>query len=127
MDVLVGSNRDEGTFFVRPGMTKEQFTGQARQRFGVLAEEFFKLYPTGSETETHDSYLASFRDEAAWHMRKFAELQSRLGSRAFVYYFTHVPPSPPGRPSRGATHVAEIPYMFDNLPARVAWTDVEHY
>ena len=35
------------------------------------------------------------------------------------------PPAGPNatdRPSRGATHVAEIPYMFDNLP-RMPWTD----
>lgn len=125
VDVLVGSNRDEGTFFMRPGMTTEQFRSQVRLRFGVLADEFFKLYPADSDADTHDSYLASFRDEAAWHMRTFAELQAKLGNRAFVYYFTHVPPSPPDRPSRGATHVAEIPYMFDNLPAGVAWTDVD--
>jgi para-nitrobenzyl esterase len=127
VDVLVGSNRDEGTLFVRPDLTTDQFTGQVRQRFGVLADEFFKLYPASSEAETNDSYLMSFRDELAWHMRKFAELQAKLGARAFVYYFSHVPPSPPGRPSRGATHVAEISYMFDNLLAGAAWTDSDRH
>lgn len=125
VDVLVGSNRDEGTFFIRPNQTMDQFTHQARQRFGLLADGFFKLYPASTETEAHDSALASFRDEAAWHMRKFAELQAKRGNKAFVYYFTHVPPAPPGRPSRGATHVAEIPYMFDNLPAGRPWTDTD--
>jgi para-nitrobenzyl esterase len=55
----------------------------------------------------------------------FAELQAKRGNAAFVYYFTRVPPSPPDRPSRGATHVAEIPYMFDNLAAGSPWTDVD--
>src|SRR6188474_3415681 len=34
VDLLVGSNKDEGTFFARPGLTAERFTAQARQRFG---------------------------------------------------------------------------------------------
>ncbi len=125
MDILVGSNRDEGTFFMGPGLRTEDFTAQVRQRFGVLADEFFKLYPVGSEAQTYASYLASFRDEAAWHMRTFADLQGKLGKRTFVYYFTRVPPPPPGRPSRGATHVAEIPYVFDNLLEGPAWSDAD--
>jgi para-nitrobenzyl esterase len=125
VDVLVGSNQDEGTFFPRPGLTAEQFTGGAKQRFGVLADGFAKLYPAADDVQATQSYLASFRDETAWHMRTFAALQAKRGNKAYVYYFTRVPPSPPGRPSRGATHVAEIPYSFDNLTAGPPWTDVD--
>jgi carboxylesterase type B len=123
--LLVGSNKDEGTFFQRPGLTAEQFTSQARQRFGVLADGFLKMFPAAIDAEAATAYLASFSDEAAWTMRKFAELQAKQGNDAFVYYFTRVPPALPDRPSRGATHVAEIPYMFDNLAPPVPWTDVD--
>jgi para-nitrobenzyl esterase len=125
VDLLVGSNKDEGTFFQRPGLTAEQFTTQARQRFGVLADGFFKLFPAADDAQASASYLASFSAEAAWAMRKFAELQAKQGNDAYVYYFTRVPPTLPDRPSRGATHVAEIPYMFDNLAPPVPWTDVD--
>ena len=125
VDLLVGSNKDEGTFFQRPGLTAEQFTGQARQRFGVLADGYLKIYPAATDEQTVTSYLSSFSDEAAWHMRKFAELQNKRGGKAYVYYFTRVPPAPPDRPSRGATHVAEIPYMFNNLAPGQPWTDVD--
>jgi para-nitrobenzyl esterase len=125
VDILVGSNQDEGTFFARPGLTAAQFTTQARQRFGVLADGYLKMFPAADDAAANSSYLASFRDEAAWHQRKFAELQAKRGNKTFVYYFTHVPPTLPDRPSRGATHVAEIPYMFDNLPAGLPWTDVD--
>jgi len=126
VDLLIGSNKDEGTFFQRPGLTTEAFTNQAKQRFGVLADGFFKLFPATDDSQASQAYLASFSDEAAWAMRKFAELQAKRGSNAYVYYFTRVPPSPPDRPSRGATHVAEIPYMFNNLPAGpVPWTDTD--
>jgi para-nitrobenzyl esterase len=126
VDLLVGSNQDEGTFFARPGLTAEQFTTQARQRFGVLADAFLKMYPAADAEQAHRSYLASFSDEAAWTMRTFGTLQAKRGSDVYLYFFTRVPPTTPDRPSRGATHVAEIPYMFDNLPAGpVAWTDTD--
>jgi para-nitrobenzyl esterase len=125
VDVLVGSNKDEGTFFPRPGLTAAQFASQARQRFGVLADGYLDLYPAGSDEQANASYLASFSDETAWHVRKFAELQAKRGAKAFVYYFTRVPPPLPDRPSRGATHVAEIPYSFNNLAAGPPWTDVD--
>jgi len=125
VDLLVGSNKDEGTFFQRQGLTAEQFKGQARQRFGVLANDFLATFPASDDAQASSSYLASFSDEAAWAMRKFAEVQAKQGNSAYVYYFTRVPPSLPDRPSRGATHVAEIPYMFNNLAPPVPWTDVD--
>ena len=125
VDLLVGSNKDEGTFFQRPGLTAEQFTSSAKQRFGVLAERFLKLFPAGDDGQASASYLASFSDEAAWAMRKFADLQAKKGRETYLYYFTRVPPTLPDRPSRGATHVAEIPYMFDNLAPPVPWTETD--
>jgi para-nitrobenzyl esterase len=125
VDLLVGSNKDEGTFFQRPGLTAEQFTSEAKQRFGVLADGFLKLFPARDDTQASAAYLASFSDEAAWAMRKFADLQAKRGGNAYLYYFTRVPPTLPDRPSRGATHVAEIPYMFDNLAPPVPWTDID--
>ena len=46
--------------------------------------------------------------------------------KAYLYYFTHVPPTAPGTPSRGATHGAETSYVFQNLtPASLPWTDLD--
>ncbi len=125
VDLLVGSNQDEGTFFARPNFTAEQFRDQAKQRFGALADRYLAMYPADDDAQALQSYLRAFRDEATWHMRRFGALQAKRGAGAYVYYFTHVPPSAPGRPSRGATHVAEIPYMFDNLPTGQDWTPVD--
>lgn len=128
VDVLLGSNQDEGTFFSRPGGTNaDQFTKQSKQRFGALADTFLKLYPAGSDAEAEASKLASFRDELGWLMRKWAQVQSTRGKgTSYLYYFTHVPPSAPGAPSRGATHGAETSYVFNNLaPANLSWTDLD--
>jgi hypothetical protein len=39
-----------------------------------------------------------------------------------AYYFTHVPP---GSGERGATHTAELAYMFNNPPANRSWTEAD--
>jgi para-nitrobenzyl esterase len=128
VDLLVGSNHDEGTFFSRPGasVSAEQFSGTAKRRFADQADAYLKLYPASSDTEAGASQLAGFRDEMGWHMREWAQLQSERGkAKAYLYYFTHVPPTAPGQPSRGATHTADLAYMFDNQPPNVMWTDVD--
>ena len=127
VDILVGSNHDEGTFFTRPGGgSAEQFSGAAKKRFTDMADAYLKLYPASSDTEAGASQLASFRDEMGWHMREWAQLQSARGKgKAYLYFFTHVPPSAPGQPSRGATHTADLAYMFDNPAPNGTWTDTD--
>lgn len=128
VDILVGSNQDEGTFFSRPGSSNaDSFIKQSQQRFGALADTFLKLYPAGSNAEAEASQLASFRDELAWLMNQWARLHSARGKgKTYLYYFTHVPPAAPGVPSKGATHGAETSYVFQNLtPASLPWTDLD--
>jgi para-nitrobenzyl esterase len=128
--LLVGSNKDEGTFFLEKGPA-DRFLENSRRRFGDLADTFLKLYPAGSDDEAFASQLAAFRDELAWVMRQWAALQSKTGkSKAYLYYFTHEPPpaqdSPSGGRGAGATHGAEAPYVFDNLASPRPWTDLDH-
>ncbi len=128
--VLIGSNKDEGTFFLQP-TTAAKFIEQAHRRYGDLADRFLKLYPAGSDEEATASQLAAFRDELGWVMRNWASLQSKTGkSKAWLYYFTHEPPpaqtaSPRGGFASGATHGAEAAYVFRNLLPGRPWTDLD--
>jgi carboxylesterase type B len=121
VDILIGSNHDEGTFFGGGNVTAEAAKSGAQRTYGDLASEFLQLYPAGSDAEASASSLARTRDEVGWHMRTWAELQTKRGRKAYVYYFTHVPP---GSGARGASHTAELNYMFGNPPANPnqAWT-----
>jgi para-nitrobenzyl esterase len=129
--LLAGSNKDEGTFFLQPTRA-ETFIERSRARFADQADTFLKLYPAGSDEEANTSQLAAFRDELAFVMRIWARAQTQTGhSKAFLYYFTHEPPPPVGSTSRGglgsgATHGAEAPYVFENLLAPRAWTELDH-
>ena len=122
VDVLIGSNKDEGTFFQR-GTTAEAFVKQAREKYGDQTDEFLKLYPAGSDAEASASSLAAFRDELVWHMQLWAKLTAKRGRKAYVYYFTQEPPAAPGVPFRGATHTAEIAYVFHNRSKQ--WTEAD--
>jgi para-nitrobenzyl esterase len=128
VDVLVGSNKDEGTFpfFGLPSGNAQQFMANVRARFGDLADTFLNLYPAGTDAEARTSQLAAFRDELSWQMRLWAELQAKLGRpKAYVFYFIHEPPVAQGQQNLGATHTAEIQYAFSTpLPGRV-WTDAD--
>jgi len=117
VDVLIGSNRDEGSFAGGRGVTAEQWTTTVRQRWGDLADAYLKLYPAGSDAEAAKSSEQQFSDEMAWHMWRYAQAQAAIGKRAYLYYFTHEPPTDPGKPNLRATHTAEIPYVFNNLKA----------
>jgi para-nitrobenzyl esterase len=115
VDVLVGSNKDEGTF---AGNTPAAaWTTRVRQRWGDLADDYLKLYPAGSDEEAARSSQMAFRDELAWHMRLYASAQAKRGSRAYWYFFTHEPPYAPDARKLKATHAVELPYVFDNLRA----------
>jgi para-nitrobenzyl esterase len=126
VDILVGSNQDEGTFFQRQGPPAAQFVTQIKERWSDLADSFLTLYPAATDEQANTSSLSAMRDEMTWHARLWAELTAKRGKKAYVYYFTHVPPAAPGQPSRGATHTAELAYVFSNLiPANRDWPDVD--
>jgi para-nitrobenzyl esterase len=122
VDVLIGSNKDEGSFTLR-GPSAEQWTMRVRGRWGDLADAYLKLYPAGSDAEAAKSSEQAFSDEMAWHMWRYAQAQAAIGKRAYLYYFTHEPPTEPGKPNLRATHTAEIPYVFNNLKAARVFPD----
>jgi para-nitrobenzyl esterase len=116
VDILVGSNKDEGSFILR-GPSAEQWITRVRGRWGDLADAYLKLYPAKSDDEAAKSSEQAFSDEMAWEMRRYAQAQSAIGKKTYLYYFTHEPPPEPGTPNLRAVHTAEIPYVFNNLQA----------
>ena len=122
VDVLAGSNKDEGSFIAQ-GPTAAEWEIGVRGRWGDMADDYLKLYPAGSNAEAAASSILQFRDEMAWHMRLYADRQTKLGKRAYWYFFTHEPPHAPGVRDLKSTHTAEIPYVFNNLAAPRVFPD----
>ncbi len=114
VDVLVGSNKDDLSFFPVKS-TPQQFEEQARARWGSLAEEYLKLYPHATDADASKSAADSSNDGAFWHMRMYADYQLKRGRKAWLYYFAQNPPAPTGQPPLPAAHASEVPYVFNNL------------
>ena len=104
----------------RPSSSRPGAAALRRARRRLLED-----VPGRDDAQAAQSYLASFSDEAAWAMRKFAELQAKRGGKAYVYYFTRVPPAPPDRPSRGATPRRRDLVHVQQSRAGQPWTDVD--
>lgn len=122
VDVLVGSNSNEAAFFGPGQQTVVALHNYGQSRFGMLADKFLRLYPADSDSKAHAAYYQAFSAEMAWNMRKLAQYQSVRGQKAWVYYFSHVPP---GQEARGATHVSELAYMFNQHEQNPKWTAID--
>jgi para-nitrobenzyl esterase len=123
VDVLVGSNQNEAgfAFFGVPKGSAAEFRAQVKDRFADRADQFLALYPAATDAESNAAQVASFNDEVAWNMRSWAMSESKHGKRkAYLYFFTKVPPANGNQPSRGAIHTAEIPYALGNAARN--WT-----
>lgn len=121
VNILVGTNSDEGTMFVRP-VKLEEYQKQVKERFGPFAKRVFELYPASNDAETHAALADIFRESAfAWPTYAWANLQSKTGkSNVYVYYFDRQQPTNPSMPFkvRGAAHADEINYVFGHLDLR---------
>ncbi|QZH75227.1 MAG: carboxylesterase family protein [Erythrobacter sp.] len=119
VDVLTGSNEDEGSFtaLFGPPATLESWNAGEAMRWGDLVEEGRAAYPVTTDEEARAVSTQPFGDNMSWLHRQFAQYQADIGQSAWHYWFRHDPPYDEGRGNLGAAHTGEIPYVFDNLCA----------
>jgi para-nitrobenzyl esterase len=127
--VLVGSNANEWTTLGSPSQfpkTQEAYRKYVAAQFGEAAKEIDEVYPVKNDADIAEAMLGLGRDRTfTLEMRTWARMATAAGARAFLYQFSHVPPSPRAK-EWGAYHASEISYVFGNLrnPA-FTYTDVD--
>jgi para-nitrobenzyl esterase len=85
------------------------YEGEIRARYGELADEFLRLYPS---SDLSGSILATPRDGLyGWTAERLARRQTGLGQPAFLYYFDHGYPAADDADLH-AHHASELPYVF---------------
>ncbi len=124
VNVLIGTNSDEGSMFVRPTQVAK-YQADIKAEYGPFAERMLQLYPASSDQETFAALSDIFRETAfAWPTWAWAVLQQKTGKgKVYLYYFDQFQenggmfggPGGPGgqRPKpRGAGHASELSYVF---------------
>jgi para-nitrobenzyl esterase len=118
--VLVGSTADEMTSLggvSNAPTTMDEFRKRLTQQYGEFAADFETAYRVKSEADIIPALLAAARDTTfSSHMRQWARMTTAAGSKAYLYFFTHVPPHPRAKELK-AFHASEIPYVFNVVPS----------
>ena len=119
VNVLIGTNSDEGAMFSRPTQLAK-YQADIRAEYGPFADRMLELYPATTDEETYGALSDIFRETAfAWPTWAWANLQNKTGKgKVFLYYFDQFDANRPmfGGPNapkpRGANHASEMQYVF---------------
>lgn len=116
--VIVGSNANEMTTLTTPAIvpkTMAEFRKRVEAQYGEMIKEFDAAYPVKTDADIAAAYLGSMRDVTfTLPMRTWARMTATGRSKAYLYFFSHVPPNPNSK-YLGAYHASEIAYVFNNL------------
>ena len=116
--ILVGFNAEEARALVDVTPVKAAtFAADIERSFGKLPPPLMDAYPHATDAQAQQARLDFERDlRFGWDMWTWARLQSVQG-RAYFYHFMQRPPFPESSINHGwgASHFAELWYMFDHL------------
>ncbi|MDE1987502.1 MAG: carboxylesterase family protein [Hyphomicrobiales bacterium] len=119
--LLLGSNEEEARSLVADlsAVTASTYDAEIVKHWGALPKPLYDQYPHATDEEARQARLDFERDlRFGWDMWAWARLEATKGkSPVFYYHFTHKPPFPKGSvyAGWGASHFAELWYMFDHL------------
>ncbi|MCI9284250.1 MAG: carboxylesterase family protein [Muribaculaceae bacterium] len=114
VNVIIGFNSDEGSMFSWP-MPVEAYRNRIEGIYGDWADRIYQLYPVETETDVRYALADIFCDGSfAWGTYAWANLQSRTGKgKVYMYYFDQDSENTILRsPRGGASHVAEMPFIY---------------
>ena len=118
--LLLGSNAEEARAMVNvAGVTARGFVSDIAKSFGSLPPALMEAYSHANDAQAQMARLDFERDiRFGWDMWAWARLQATTGHGAVYYYsFRQRPPFPSDSvyAGWGASHFAELWYVFDHL------------
>ena len=114
--VLMGFNQGEIQTLLRylPSLpaSDEIYTAEINTRYGDLAPQFLRLYPSD---DVKGSMMAALRDAlCAWSAERIVRNIAAAGVPAYLYLFDHDYPAARARQLH-AFHASELPYIFGDV------------
>ncbi len=118
--VLVGANAEEARALIDlKGVKAATFAADIEKAFGALPPQLIANYSHTTDDEARQSRVDFESDlRFRWDMWAWARLQAATGkSKVYFYRFSQKPPFPADsvRAAWGASHFAELWYVFDHL------------
>jgi len=128
--LLLGSNSEEARALVDvTAVSANRFEADITASVGALPPALLAAYPHATDVEARDGRLGLERDlRFGWDMWAWARLAQAGRGPVYYYSFEQRPPFPAGSvyAGWGASHFAELWYMFDHLEqAPWAWSDAD--
>ena len=129
--LLVGTNAEESRSLVDvSNIRAATFAADIEKSFGRLPPQLFDQYPHATDAEARQARIDFETDlRFRWDMWVWARLQSAKGrGKVYAYSFDHQPPFPSGsvRAGWGASHFAELWYVFNHLDQEAyRWTPAD--
>ena len=129
VNVLIGTNSDEGSMFSFP-MPVEAYNQRICATYGDWADRLLEIYPATNEQEVYFAQADIFRDGSfAWGTYAWANLQTKTGKgRVYMYYFDQDSENTILKSRKGgASHVAEMPFVYGYTYNGGRMTDTERH
>ncbi|THD59770.1 carboxylesterase family protein [Phenylobacterium sp.] len=128
--VLTGWNAEEPRSLTDLSTVKAAtFAADITSAFGPLPPPLIEAYPHADDAQARQARVDFERDlRFAWDNWAWARLAAKAGQPAYAYRFEQKPPFPAGsvRAGWGASHYAELWYVFDHLDQETwAWTPAD--
>lgn len=122
VDLLVGSNEQEGLYFIGGrDITAANFADELKRDFPPFIVSLIGPKSPADDNAAREAFIAFEGDmRFGWNMWAWARLHAGAADgKTFYYRFAHKPPG-----ADGASHGAEMRYVFDHLdPDARDWTD----
>ena len=129
VNVLIGTNSDEGSMFSFP-MPVDIYHQRIRSTYGDWADRVLEIYPATNEQEVYFAQSDIFRDGSfAWGTYAWANLQTKTGKgKVYMYYFDQDSENTLVKSRKGgASHVAEMPFVYGYTYNGGRMTDTERH
>jgi para-nitrobenzyl esterase len=111
--VIMGWVADDVVLINKADITAEQFTKSAKEKYGVDATEYLKIFPANNDAQARASQMEiNLLDFAGFPAYLLAGFNNKP---TFIYQSSFVPTDKPGFPNYGAFHTSEVPYALHTL------------
>lgn len=117
---ILGSNSDEGTLFflgVPPIETEEEYLNALEMSYGDRADEVAALYPVDEFDTPNDAFIRAFGDRLLVCSTYDSARRAAAGGADVYLYNFDWPVLADVLPQLGATHGAEIAFVFGSAEA----------